>query len=105
MKDWATRTPDRFSWKSALTALIRSRASEYAAEDRRRNTRVARTSTGTGSSATTASDRSVSRSATVIPMRVNRLTTAVANPVWRKVDSASTSVVIRVMIRPASSRS
>ena len=60
---------------------------------------------GTTDSATSASDRSVTSSATAMPRMVNTLTTAVASPVCRNVDSASTSVVIRVMIRPASSRS
>ena len=39
------------------------------------------------------------------PTTVSTLTTAVASPVCRNVDSASTSVVIRVMMRPDSSRS
>ena len=39
------------------------------------------------------------------PTNDRMLTTAVARPVWKNVDSASTSVVIRVMIRPESSRS
>ena len=39
------------------------------------------------------------------PTKLNRLTTALMSPVWSSWDSASTSVVIRVMIRPAISRS
>ncbi len=40
-----------------------------------------------------------------MPKKVSAETTAVTRPVCRKVDSASTSVVIRVMILPVSSRS
>ncbi len=41
----------------------------------------------------------------MMPKKVTTETKAVTRPVWRKVESASTSVVIRVMIRPVSSRS
>jgi hypothetical protein len=61
--------------------------------------------TGRIASATSASDTSVTINATVTATTVNRLATAVTRPVCRNVDSASTSVVIRVMIRPAISRS
>ncbi len=66
---------------------------------------MAATSTGSTASATSASAASVSSSATATPTIVSRLTTACASPVCRNIDSASTSVVIRVMIRPATSRS
>ena len=39
------------------------------------------------------------------PKKVSSELTMVTSPVWKNEDSASTSVVIRVMIRPASSRS
>ena len=39
------------------------------------------------------------------PKNVSSELTMVTRPVWKNDDSASTSVVIRVMIRPASSRS
>ena len=71
----------------------------------RRNTTVATSSTGTVDSATSASSTSVTSSATATPTTVIRLTTACASPVCRNAESASTSVVIRVMIRPDSSRS
>jgi len=66
---------------------------------------VAAISSGRTASATSASSTSVSSSATVTPTTVSRLTMAWARPVCRNVDSASTSVVMRVMIRPDSSRS
>ena len=90
---------------SALTTPTRSRASAYARDDSARNSTVATTSTGSTASATSASSGSVTSSATATPTTVSRLTTAWASPVCRNVDSASTSVVIRVMIRPDSSRS
>lgn len=40
-----------------------------------------------------------------MPKKVKTETTAVTSPVCRKLDRASTSVVIRVMILPVSSRS
>jgi len=48
---------------------------------------------------------SVSSSATVTPTRVRTATIAEVRPVCRNVDNASTSVVIRVMMRPDNSRS
>ena len=44
-------------------------------------------------------------SAASTPKKVSTELTVVTSPVCRNVDSASTSVVIRVMIRPDSSRS
>ncbi len=88
-----------------MTTLTRSRASVYARDDRRWNSTVATSSTGSTVSATSASAGSVSTSATAMPPTVSTLITAVVSPVCRNVDSASTSVVIRVMIRPAISRS
>ncbi len=60
-----------------------------------------------GSTANTNSASWTSRTSSTmkIPKKVSRLTTAVTTPVCRKELSASTSVVIRVMIRPPSSRS
>ncbi len=94
-----------FSWKSALTSEIRSRETVYATEEIRRKISVATTSGGMTASATSASVTSVATSATVIPRTVRTLTTAVDIPVWMNDDNASTSVVIRVMMRPDSSRS
>ena len=102
---WATRRPATFSCRSALTTLTRSRASAYAAETIRRKISVATISTGITANETSASSRSVTSSATATPRTVSRLTTACAMPVCRNDESASTSVVIRVMIRPPSSRS
>ena len=39
------------------------------------------------------------------PTQVNTLTIALISPVWSSCDSASMSVVMRVMTRPPSSRS
>ena len=66
---------------------------------------MATTSTGSTASATRASPGSVTSSATAIPTKVSSADHGLASPVCRNVDSASTSVVIRVMIRPAISRS
>lgn len=94
-----------FSWKSALTIEIRSRETEYAVPDTRRNTIVATASGTSAARATSASVASVTSRATAIPPSVSNATTAVDSPVWMNDDSASTSVVMRVMIRPDSSRS
>ncbi len=63
------------------------------------------TPTGTIGSTTRASRALRTTSANPTPTNDSMLTTAVVSPVCRNVDSASTSVVIRVMIRPESSRS
>jgi hypothetical protein len=99
------RTPATSSWKRAFTALTRSRASRYAGTDRARNQTVVAISTGRVQTSTRARPASRTNSATSTPSSVSTLTTAVVRPVCRNDDSASTSVVIRVMIRPASSRS
>ncbi len=101
----AARRPATFSWNSALTREIRSRDTEYAVLETRRKTTVAIVNGTSAASATRARVASVTSSATAIPTRVNSDTTAVDRPVWMNDDSASTSVVIRVMIRPDSSRS
>ena len=44
-------------------------------------------------------------SATATPTSVITFTSAVTNPVWRNCESESMSVVMRVMTRPAISRS
>ena len=49
--------------------------------------------------------KSITTSAIATPTKLNRLTRALTKPVWRSWESASTSVVMRVMIRPAISRS
>ena len=49
------------------------------------------------------SRKSMNSRATSTPMNVSTELTMVISPVCRNVDSASTSVVIRVMIRPDSS--
>ncbi len=74
-------------------------------DETRRNHSVAASSGGTTASATSPRVRSVASRATEIPASVSTLTTAVDNPVWMNDESASTSVVIRVMMRPDSSRS
>lgn len=88
-----------------MTALMRSRASSYAFTLLRRKKTVATKSTGRVAKTTNASSTSIARSTTRMPKKVTTETNAVTSPVWRKVDSASTSVVIRVMIRPVNSRS
>ena len=105
VKACAIRSPDTFSCMSAFTALTCSRASVYAAVDRRWKMTVATTTTGSTVSATSARPKSVTSSATVIVTTVRMLASALTRPVCRNVDSASTSVVILVMIRPAISRS
>ncbi|CAO0832929.1 hypothetical protein SMICM17S_07089 [Streptomyces microflavus] len=62
-------------------------------------------STGRVAKTTRASWMSRTSRATVMPKKVTTETNAVTRPVWRNVERASTSVVIRVMIRPVSSRS
>lgn len=84
---------------------MRSRDVEYAADEMRRKITVATARGGTTASATSPSAGSVTSSAAAMPTTVSTLTTAVEAPVWMKEDSASTSVVIRVMMRPDSSRS
>ena len=103
--DFTNRTPATFSCRSALTMPTFSLASLYAREEYRRNTTVATTTNGSATKAISASPRSMTASTTAIPTKVTSETTEVTSPVCRNADSASTSVVIRVMIRPAISRS
>ena len=100
-----TRSPATFSAKSALTAATFSRDSVYALADLDRNTSVAATSTGKMHSTARPSRRLMMSSAASTPKKVSTELTMVMSPVCRNEDSASTSVVIRVMIRPDSSRS
>ncbi len=94
-----------FSWKSAFTALTSSRDREYARDATRWNTTVAIPS-GTRATTTIApSDGSVTMRAAATPTIVNSAMTVVDRPVCRNDESASMSVVIRVMMRPDSSRS
>jgi hypothetical protein len=102
---WATRIPATFSCRSALTAETFSRASLYAREAIRRNAMVATSTTGRAQKASSASGRSITSSTIAMPQNVDSDTTKVINPVCRNEDSASTSVVILVMMRPAISRS
>lgn len=88
-----------------MTADTRSRASSYAFTLARRKKNVPMTSGGRVTKTTSASCTSITSSAPMMPKKVTTETKAVTRPVWRNVDSASTSVVIRVMIRPVSSRS
>ncbi len=88
-----------------MTALTRSRASAYAVEERRWKIAVAIARNGSTDRAIRARDPSVITRAAVMPTTVIRLITAVTRPVCRKVERASTSVVILVMMRPAISRS
>ncbi|GAA3303754.1 hypothetical protein GCM10020295_53140 [Streptomyces cinereospinus] len=88
-----------------MTPDTRSRASSYAFTLARRKKKVATISGGSVANTTSASSTSSTSSATMIPKKVTTETNAVTSPVCRNVDSASTSVVIRVMIRPVSSRS
>ena len=66
---------------------------------------MATTSTGMIANSVSPSRALMTSSATSTPTNVSSELTTVISPVCRNVDSASTSVVIRVMIRPASSRS
>ncbi len=97
--------PATFSCRSALTVLIRSRERSYWSLDFLRNTSVAITSSGSTAKTTRARPASMISRAAKIPAKVSRLTTAVTMPVCRKDVRESRSVVIRVMIRPVSSRS
>jgi len=103
--DCVTRRPATFSAKSALTAATFSRASEYAFADFFLNTSVATTSTGKMVSTARPSSRLMMSSAASTPKKVSTELTMVISPVCRNEDSASTSVVILVMIRPDCSRS
>lgn len=88
-----------------MTVETRSRASSYALTLRLRKKYVPTIRTGSVAKTTSASWRSMASSTPMMPKKVTTETKAVTRPVWRKVESASTSVVIRVMIRPVSSRS
>lgn len=88
-----------------MTTDTRSRASSYAFTLARRKKYVATISSGRVAKTTRARPTSSTSRATMMPKKVTTETNAVTRPVWRNVDSASTSVVIRVMIRPVSSRS
>ena len=73
-------------------------------ENRRKMT-VATATIGSARNAIMASPASIRTSTTAMPTKEASDTTEVTRPVCRKLDRASTSVVIRVMIRPAISRS
>ena len=88
-----------------MTTETRSRASSYAFTLARRKKNVPTISGGSVAKTTRASCTSITSRATMMPKKVTTETKAVTRPVCRNVDSASTSVVIRVMIRPVSSRS
>ncbi len=88
-----------------MTAEIRSRASWYALTLERRKKKVPTISGGRVRKTTSASCTSMTSRAAMMPKKVTTETKAVTRPVCRNVDRASTSVVIRVMIRPVSSRS
>ena len=88
-----------------MTTATRSRASSYAFTLARRKKYVATISGGSVAKTTSASSTSSTSRAPMMPKKVTTETNAVTRPVCRNVDSASTSVVIRVMIRPVSSRS
>ena len=84
---------------------IASRALRYATDDRLRYSHVATNSGGSTAAAASASSGERSTRNTNTPTEVIAATTAVTSPVWMSCESASTSVVMRVMIRPSSSRS
>ena len=84
---------------------IRSRASLYAFEDFIRKTTVATASTGTIASTSSPSRRLITSMAASTPTNVSTEDTIVTSPVCRNVESASTSLVMRVMMRPDISRS
>jgi hypothetical protein len=80
---------------------MRSRAMLYARVDADRNHSVAITSGGRIDAVITASVGSMNTSATPTPTNVTRLTSALTRPFCKSCESASMSVVMRVMIRPA----
>ena len=88
-----------------MTALTFSLASLYAFDDLARKITVATTSSGMIDSTVRPSLRLITSRAASTPKNDSTELTAVTRPVCRNEDSASTSVVIRVMIRPDSSRS
>ena len=100
-----TRIPDRFSWNSAFTLEIASRACAYARADRRRNHTVRKISGGMIVSTASVSCGLMMNSAISTPTNVSALTNALMRPLCNRFDSVSTSVVMRVITRPAISRS
>lgn len=105
VKACETRTPERFSWKSALTVAMCSRAWPYAWFEYFRNSSVATASGGMRSSTGSIRRQLMIVRATSTPKKLMRLTSALTRPLCRSCDWASTSVVMRVMTRPAISRS
>ena len=102
---WATRMPESDSWKSAFTTASASRTTSYSRLVMRRKKTVA-TARGTITvSVHSASSRSIRSSAMATPANVTSETRAWSRPFSISVSNWSTSVVIRVMIRPAISRS
>ncbi len=90
----------RSRWRSRRGPLYRR------ARERRRNHSVAMMSGGmmpTISASVTCHDRNARTIST--PKKLSRLTSAWMSPVCRSCEKASTSVVMRVMMRPAISRS
>ena len=104
-KAWASRIPDSDSWKSALTTASVSRTASYSRLVTRRKSNVAKTSGITTVRVHSASSTSSRSRATPTPTNVTSETSAARRPFSISVSNWSTSVVIRVMIRPAISRS
>ena len=97
--------PDRFSWNSAFTFEIASRARSYARRDRRRNHTVRKISGGMIVSTASVSCALKKNITISTPTRLRMLTSALMSPLWSRFESVSTSVVMRVITRPAISRS
>ena len=94
-----------FSWNSALTVEIASRARVYARDDTRRNQTVAMISGGRIAITASVSCHDRMPRTTSTPKKLMMLTSAWMMPVCSRLENASTSVVMRVMMRPAISRS
>ncbi len=101
----ASRTPESDSWKSALTTASDSRTTSYSRFVTRRKITVAIASGTITVRVHSASSTSSSSSATPTPTNVTSETSAGSRPFSMSVSNWFTSVVIRVMIRPAISRS
>ena len=98
--DCVTRTPARLSCISALTIEMASRARAYERRELRWNHTVKTARNGSTAKAASARRTSITSSTTMIPAHPATLVRASSRPCCRRLASASTSVVMRVMIRP-----
>ena len=99
------RTPERLSWRWAITSAMRSRTRSKAVSDAARYQSVATSMSGTITSSVMAARAGCMMKSTMVTnTTVRPCTKSWTNPSWRSCVRLSRSLVIRVIRRPAFSR-